>query len=57
MSAIGSSSWWPKSCHADELVGDLVDRGGAELVAGPKVLISSTPWVCAPSECAFGLPR
>ena len=58
MSGTGSSSWWPYSCQPDELVRELVDRGGAEPVAGAQALDerrargSSTP-----SEWAFGLPR
>ena len=43
MSGTGSRSWWPYSCQRDELVRDLVDRRGAEPVAGAQRLDERDP--------------
>ena len=57
MSAIGISSWWPNSCQATNWWGSWSTELALNLLRVLKVLSMATPWVCAPSECALGLPR
>ena len=57
MSEIGISSWWPKSCHATSWWGSWSTEVALNLLRVRSVLIIRTPWVWAPSEWAFGLPR
>ncbi len=57
MSAIGISSWWPKSCQATNWCGTWSTELALNLLRVLKVLSIVTPWVCAPSECALGLPK
>ena len=57
MSAIGISSWWPNSCQATNWWGSWSTEVALNLLRVLKDLSISTPWVCAPSECTFGLPR
>ena len=57
MSETGISSWWPKSCHATSWWGSWSTEVALNLLRVRSVLIIRTPWVWAPSEWAFGLPR
>ena len=57
MSAIGISSWWPNSCQATNWWGTWSTELALNLLRVRNVLIIVTPWVCAPREWAFGLPR
>ena len=57
MSAIGISSWWPYSCQATNWWGSWSTEVALNLLRVLKDLSICTPWVCAPSECTFGLPR
>ena len=57
MSAIGIISWWPKSCQATNWWGIWSTELALNLLRVLNVLSIPTPWVWAPSEWAFGLPR